>query len=466
MESLRSVNLTPEQRKLALNTKPMNRVIRGAAGSGKTTSALFLLKVGLLHYKTMKRRIGDTTPIRAVVITFNKTLKAYVESLAQEIADDVEVEVVHLAKYMMDNYPYLKDHSLRITPVKMNIPADVFEKSPLSYEHTLNEIEYILGRYRHDELEQYIELESPNRTDEYSTNRDMRRDFIEHAVKPYVDFKESNNFVDLNDLAQYFIANKVDSFEVLIADECQDFSANDLRAIINQLSEDSFGTFVIDTAQKIYKRTFTWKEVGLNIRPENSFRLATNYRNTKEIAHFATSLLASVKLDQDSTLPDNSDCEAGGDLPTIFQGKFRDQLGFAVRYIKENIDLKKETVAFLHRKGYGYFNFLRDELRREGLSFCEITSQSSWPEGTENIALSTLHSVKGLEFDHVFMLGLEDEHFSYLNHGDDGYQEACRLVAMGITRAKQTVMLGYKLETKPLFIDDFSSDTYHLERGE
>ncbi|ROP14764.1 3'-5' exonuclease [Vibrio crassostreae] len=465
MESLRSVNLTPEQRKLALNTKPMNRVIRGAAGSGKTTSALFLLKVGLLHYKTMKRRTGDITPIRAVVITFNKTLKAYVESLAREIADDVDVEVVHLAKYMKDHYPYFDRYSLRITPQKMNIPKDIFYKSPISYEHTLAEIEYVLGRYHHGEFDQYVEIETANRTDEYSTSREIRREIVEYAIKPYIEYKEANNFVDLNDLAQYFIENKIDAFEVLIADECQDFSANDLRAIINQLSDDSFGTFVIDTAQKIYKRTFTWKEVGLNIRPENSFRLITNYRNTKEIAHFATSLLASVKLDQDSTLPDNSDCESGGRQPIIFEGKFGQQLDFTIRYIRDNIDLQHETVAFLHRKGYGYFKYLREILRNENLPFCEVTSQSSWPEGTQNIALSTLHSVKGLEFDHVFMLGLEGDHFSYLTHGDDSYQEACRLVAMGITRAKKSVVLGYKLDTKPLFIDDFESDTYQFEEA-
>lgn len=465
MESLRSVNLTPEQRKLALNTKPMNRIIRGAAGSGKTTSALFLLKVGLLHYKTMKRRTGDNTAIRAVVITFNKTLKAYVESLAREIADDVDVEVVHLANYMMDHYPHFDTYTLRITPEKMNIPISVFEKSPLSFDHTLAEIEYVLGRYRHDELEQYIELDVANRTDAYSTSREMRREIIEHAIKPYIEFKQAHSFVDLNDLAQYFIENKVDAFEVLIADECQDFSANDLRAIINQLSDDSFGTFVIDTAQKIYKRTFTWKEVGLSIRPENSFRLSTNYRNTKEIANFATSLLASVTLDQDSTLPDNSDCELGGLKPLIFEGKFSQQLDYAIEYIRNSVDLQNETVAFLHRKGYGYFGFLREALTSKGLSFCEITSQSSWPKGTQNIALSTLHSVKGLEFDHVFLLGLEDEHFSYSSHGDDGYQESCRLIAMGITRAKKSVVLGYKLETKPLFIDDFESDTYQFEKA-
>lgn len=468
MEALKTVNLTPEQRALAINTMPMNRIIRGAAGSGKTTSALFLLKIGLLHHKTMKMRTGDTSPIKAIVFTFNKTLKAYVESLAKQIAGDVtdiaiDIEVVHLAKYMMDRYPYAEDQHLRITPHKMGIPFHILSRSPLSYIDTLDEIEYILGRYRYYEFNTYIENEIASRTNKYTTNKEIRKNIIEFAVKPYIDFKSHNNFIDLNDMTNYFSSNKVDSFEVLIADECQDFSTNDLRSIINQLSNDSFGTFVLDTAQKIYKRSFTWKEVGLTIRPENSFRLERNYRNTKEIADFASCLLKKVNLDHDATLPNNSNCDTSGAKPIIFEGLFSEQTSFAINYIKNNIDLQHETVAFLHRKGYGYFEYLRCQLTQNNLPYCEITSQHNWPSGTQNIALSTLHSVKGLEFDHVFIIGLNEEHFIYDEVNDHDYQEACRLVAMGITRAKKTILLGYKKENKPLFINEFCTSTYEMK---
>ena len=69
----------------------------------------------------------------------------------------------------------------------------------------------------------------------------------------------------------------------------------------------------------------------------------------------------------------------------------------------------------------------------------------AWPAGDENIALSTLHSAKGLEFDHVFILGLADE---LTPHGDgeadsdlENYQ---RLVAMAVCRARNSVVIGYK----------------------
>ncbi|WP_318452157.1 3'-5' exonuclease [Photobacterium leiognathi] len=468
MESLKTVNLTPEQRKLAVNTKPMNRIIRGAAGSGKTTSALFLLKIGLLHHKTMKMRTGDHSPIKAVVFTFNKTLKAYIESLSKEIAGqvtgiDIQIEVVHLAKWMMERYPYREGQKLRITPHTVCIPKPLLSKSPLSYSDTLDEIEYVLGRYKATEFSSYVENEVASRVDTYTTNKEIRTAIIEHAVKPYIDYKATNNIVDLNDMTHYFSENMVASYEVLIADECQDFSTNDLRAIVNQLSPDSFGTFVLDTAQKIYRRSFTWKEIGLTIRPENSFRLTQNYRNTKEIADFASCLLRNVNLDHDATLPNNSNCDAGGSKPIIIEGKFSEQLSYVINHIKNHVDLKHETVAFLHRKGYGCFKFLRGELKANNLPFCEITSQVDWPAGDENIALSTLHSVKGLEFDHVFIIGMDKKHFPFEEVNDHSYQEACRLIAMGITRAKKSVILGYKKNDKPFLIDFFCDSTFERQ---
>jgi superfamily I DNA/RNA helicase len=75
--------------------------------------------------------------------------------------------------------------------------------------------------------------------------------------------------------------------------------------------------------------------------------------------------------------------------------------------------------------------------------------------------LSTLHSSKGLEFDHVFILGLNAE---ILQHGEEIDDERLtmlrRLISMGIGRAKQSVILGYKPQTKAPIIDFFDKKTY------
>jgi superfamily I DNA/RNA helicase len=91
----------------------------------------------------------------------------------------------------------------------------------------------------------------------------------------------------------------------------------------------------------------------------------------------------------------------------------------------------------------------------------EITRKSDWPRGSENIALSTLHSAKGLEFDHVVILGLNAE---VTEHGkeedDDGLITLRKLLAMGIGRARLSLLLGYKPGVASHLIDYLDPATY------
>ena len=61
-------------------------------------------------------------------------------------------------------------------------------------------------------------------------------------------------------------------------------------------------TFVMDAAQRIYPRHFTWKEVGVNW--SKIYTLKHNYRNTEQIAAFARTLVTGVPLEDDGELPD------------------------------------------------------------------------------------------------------------------------------------------------------------------
>jgi len=61
------------------------------------------------------------------------------------------------------------------------------------------------------------------------------------------------------------------------------------------------------------------------------------------------------------------------------------------------------------------------------------------------VSLMTLHAAKGLEFDHVFIVGLED---GILPHerssiGIDDLEEERRLFFVGITRARETLKITY-----------------------
>jgi DNA helicase II / ATP-dependent DNA helicase PcrA len=73
------------------------------------------------------------------------------------------------------------------------------------------------------------------------------------------------------------------------------------------------------------------------------------------------------------------------------------------------------------------------------------SGESQAGEGTEAIQLMTVHSAKGLEFDAVFMTGLEEGLFPHENSTSEegGLEEERRLMYVAITRARQRLYLSF-----------------------
>lgn len=93
MRALPSVAPTPEQLKLIGDVKPGFRIIRGAAGSGKTTTSLLRLREQM-HIRLGRRRQVRDAPVRVLVLTFNRTLQGYIAELARhETPDDDALEL-------------------------------------------------------------------------------------------------------------------------------------------------------------------------------------------------------------------------------------------------------------------------------------------------------------------------------------------------------------------------------------
>lgn len=72
----------------------------------------------------------------------------------------------------------------------------------------------------------------------------------------------------------------------------------------------------------------------------------------------------------------------------------------------------------------------------------DMSAVSVREEGKEGVCISTIHNAKGLEWDHVFILGLEQENFPGTNLMDkEDMESERRLMYVAITRAKETLHL-------------------------
>jgi len=120
--------------------------------------------------------------------------------------------------------------------------------------------------------------------------------------------------------------------------------------------------------------------------------------------------------------------EASG-LFAMYEGEAEDRVAR-----RENLQQLAAAVAEAADRGQNLDEFL------DAVALLEENNDQGTPEG---VALMTLHSAKGLEFDVVFLAGLEDGLLPHASSRDDpeGLEEERRLAYVGMTRARRWLAL-------------------------
>jgi len=137
----------------------------------------------------------------------------------------------------------------------------------------------------------------------------------------------------------------------------------------------------------------------------------------------------------------------------LLQVEVSETLGNFITLFEERIKLKDHYVGMVDGMDrilnidefYGYF---RDAvIKNPDLTLDEflndISLQSDQDQIEENaITIMSIHAAKGLEFEHLFVIGLEEEFFPLLGEGCN-MEEERRLGYVAITRAKSDLTLCY-----------------------
>lgn len=142
---------------------------------------------------------------------------------------------------------------------------------------------------------------------------------------------------------------------------------------------------------------------------------------------------------------------ATGLLHMYKQGKFEDE--DKVENLEELVTLGKKYDHF--PQGEGLETFLEDVALQ--------SDQDEMDKNKKGVKLLTVHAAKGLEFDYVFITGLEAELFPHKRMNEskistDDMEEERRLFYVALTRARKKLYLSYALmRTK------FGMKNYNLE---
>ncbi|WP_421617879.1 UvrD-helicase domain-containing protein [Brevibacillus sp. TJ4] len=276
-------------------------------------------------------------------------------------------------------------------------------------------------------------------------------------------------------------------YDHIFIDEVQDLQPMQLLAL-NLLGKKSI-TMTGDHKQRIYRRTpYSLKALGIEIEGNRSRKLKINFRSTKQIMKLARSISF---LDTDNDKESDLDFVREGPKPEIrlYQDTPK-MVAYIVNEIKKaRVHDPNATVAIIHR-------YDTDEWKTRNSSIRLTLERDFNVIGVENYGKKFNHdqekpplfftdafSVKGLEFDYVFILHFDREHYPIKQkmdeikkrHGGDtsseGYyqdedsiiNEEKKVLYVALSRAREKVVMFCVGEKPPFlspFIRDFQSRDY------
>lgn len=486
------MKLNIEQRRI-IQSKPSGHVlVRGVAGSGKTTVAVNKIPFLLKNYCYDK---NDSV----LMVTYNKSLINYVKYIYGEIEKYNEQEQVSLDIYGADDkdkleirtidsiiYRYFKlyiknnrlpDLNVATYQQQNNAIIDAITQVKKTYENVkslnvqnltfLKEEICWIKACNYMELEEYQSIDRLGRTSSNNGDSPQKlrknskvREAIYETMLQYNNNLKSQNIIDFQDMAQMALkqAEKyvVKKYTHIIIDESQDLTRVQLEFIKKLYMDKEYSTllFVSDNAQSIYPQSWLVKgrsftSIGLDMKGKST-SLSKNYRTTTQIAQAAYSLIeGDINIVGDDNFVKPSLIDKQGVYPVYsgFQNKEK-EADFIVdtikNQLKDNYDYKDIAVI---AKLKNQLSEIKVYLQKNNIPYKELSNNEEMDFNENSIKLLTMHSIKGLEFKVVMIIGLNDKNIplrSVANEFEDSDIVESRdrkLLYVGMTRATEQLFL-------------------------
>jgi len=456
--------LHPSQSKLVYNDYKGTTKVSGSAGTGKTIAALHRLK----HLcEEQDAHILFTTYTTALMNNITKLVeKMRIPSQRYDLNNiDKILRQVAEENHVLPNGYDILDYGSDNDEKAKALWQEVLDSEVSEFNEDFLHSEYIdvIIYNNNKELKSYLVQARTGRTKAISRKQRVE---IWKLKEKYEALKTMRHKVDrmelFNTTANYLITNNIHPYTHIIADEFQDFSNPELRflrALVKEGRNDLFLTG--DPYQRIYSgRRINFSAAGINVRGKRSQKLKVNYRTTEEIKRMAVSVVKDQKYDDLDGGEENNKGYISlvhGERPSykVFNSS-SDEVKQVLHYIEiceaEGIQTKDICIA---SKTRALYKDIQDELYRNDIKYCEVKNGDRKGD-KDGISFSTFHSLKGLEFRVVMLVGVTERSMPSIVSSNYPFMEMDTaeqkeylanirsLLYVAITRARQIVFItGY-----------------------
>lgn len=454
--------LHPSQQKLVDADYKGTMKVSGGAGTGKTVAALHRLK-----------HLSGNPEAKILFTTYTRTLRENLEELVKKMGinrsrctlSNIDQVLIETARQynIKDGYKILDysgdEESLKLWRVVLETEVTEFDEKFL-YDEYIDVIIY----FGNTDVKSYMMQQRVGRTKALSRKQRIE---IWRLVEKYIELKQERKVVDrlelFNETTKYLNDNNIRPYTNVIADEFQDFSNPELkflRALVAEGRNDLFLTG--DPMQRIYSgRKINFGAAGINVRGVRSRRLKINYRTTEPIKKVAVSVIKGITFeDMDGGTESMNGYVSlihGGEKPIYkIVGNATDEVTQTAEWVNEciNNQINANDIC-IAAPSMGLMKELQSYLHTNGIAY-KVLKGTSKQGASNGISLCTLHSLKGLEFKVVVLIGINERNIpskvteGYPFTGMDALDKKeflsskRSLLYVAITRARQLVyMVGY-----------------------
>ncbi len=407
------VFLHPTQRRIVNNNYNGSARTTGGAGTGKTVVAM---------HRARRLAAGLNGHERVLFTTFTANLAADIRENLRKICSNEElrhIEVINLDAWV-NNFMRTAGYEARIEYNEvalheiwdeavaeamaddLGLPADFYAEEwarVVIPQHALNVAKYI----RCSRNGRGVRLDRQKRQQVWKVFEIYQRKMKAAGKRDvYWAMDECRTLIKPKDML----------YPHIIVDEGQDFSQIALE-LIRSIAGPSHANdiFIVgDAHQRIYRHKTVLSKCGIEVRGRSSI-LRINYRTTEETRAYALSVLSGIDFDNlDGEALANDKCKSltHGEVPVVKHCRSANsELDFIVTQVKEleanGVPLKD---ICLTARTHGMLDNYIQALTAQGFRCYELKKEKTDDRQQDGIRLATMHRVKGLEFQYMFIAGM------------------------------------------------------------